>query len=236
MDRMWTSGEVAQALGTSPPRVIRAADRLFGRWRQSGQRRYFTTAQVTTLIADLGAAPPHDTLDREELFILSAILHHPLGLRSARAVATAAGVSPTTAARALPKLQSAQLLVRSATRVVEGRPHWIHPWRIDQESPAWHAVAPAVRKVLPPVHHGELQPADRVPRRLWHLFWNADPSRLTAADDGRYLAARILQSGDPEAIAWMVDAISPDDIRAASRTRGLDPSRRALASNVAAVP
>jgi hypothetical protein len=52
----------------------------------------------------LGIAPAITGLRREDVLVLAALGRRPLGLGSARAVARAAGVSPTTAGRSLNRL------------------------------------------------------------------------------------------------------------------------------------
>ncbi|MGH9099080.1 MAG: hypothetical protein ACRDV8_02495 [Acidimicrobiales bacterium] len=236
MDGMCTTGAVARTLGTSAPRVIRAADRLWPGCHRPREHRRFTHQQVAALTAELGAAPLRlrVALNREELFVLTALSLRPLGLRSARAVAMVAGVSPTSASRALGRLRSLGLVYRSRTLVVEGRPRRVEPWHVDFLSPIWWDLAQAVYRVVLPSPKKSSTVTDKIPRRLWHHFWNAKPAELSTGRDGRYIAGRILQSDDAEAIAWVAAAVRPDDLRAASRLRSLDHSRQTLARNLAA--
>lgn len=233
MDRSLTTGDVARVLGTTGPRVIRAADRLFPTKHAPGVHRRFTNDEVVALAAELGAVPFTSHPREDHLLVLAALSHRPLGLRSARAVAAVAGMSPTTASRTLTRLQAQGIVYRSQTWVIERRPQRIEPWRVDFSSEAWWRIAQHVSRVVLPAPAGA-QRSTTVPRRFWHHFWNVDPAELSVERDGKYIAGRILQSEDPEAIAWMASAIAPDDLRAASGLRSLDPSRRVLAENAAA--
>jgi len=72
----------------------------------------------------------------------------------------------------------------------------------------------------------------RVPPRLRHRFWNADPSRIDLGHGG-YVAERLLWSHDLDGLAWGAQALTPADWERAARTRGLSGAERALARNLA---
>jgi hypothetical protein len=73
----------------------------------------------------------------------------------------------------------------------------------------------------------------RVPARLRHLFWNADPSRLELDAHGGYIAERLLSSHDLDGLAWGARALTARDWEQAARNRGLPAAEKALARNLA---
>ena len=171
-------------------------------------------------------------LSRTETLVAAALSRRPLGLRSVRAVARAGAVSPAGARRALSRLERAGLVVHERRRFVEGPVVTGDLWRDDVTSPRWSELAPLLGSVVFAVRPAP--PAAGVPRRLAHLFWNADVSRLDPVDDGPYLAARLLLSGDPQALAWAATNLSASALRSVVGLRGVSPDRRALAENLAA--
>jgi hypothetical protein len=100
-------------------------------------------------------------------------------------------------------------------------------------SPRWLAVAPAVGTVVTPERPPGRRPG-RVPRRLGHLCWNEDLDRLDLDRDALLIADRILRADDPEAVAWMSEALPPTAIDKATRRRGMDPRRARLGRLLAA--
>src|ERR1700722_15087484 len=160
-----TIREASEALGTSVPRVtraIRALDiplaaptaALSTEGRSEGRApRTFDSSEMVRLERHLGAVPiqvPAD-LSREELFVLAGLNQSPLGLRSARLVAEAAGVSPTTATRVLPGLIKRGLVsatpqrVRESRRVVERT-----IYEANRLSDPWRGVQEAIRLTATP--------------------------------------------------------------------------------------
>jgi len=67
-----------------------------------------------------------------------------------------------------------------------------------------------------------------------HLFWNTAESQLNVAHGGPYIARRLLRTMDPEGLAWGAANLAPGDWRQAAGARGLEPSVKALARNIAA--
>src|SRR5579863_5496244 len=100
----YSLAQAADALGTSLPRVQRAIRDLGIVTTIEGRGRRLTMAQLTALRRRLGYAPRIAGLTREETFVLAALNLRPLGVRSVRAVARAASVSPTAAGRAVAHL------------------------------------------------------------------------------------------------------------------------------------
>ncbi|MHB8465081.1 MAG: helix-turn-helix domain-containing protein [Acidimicrobiales bacterium] len=228
-----SSGRLACILGVSVPTVHRAVARLeLGPPRTAGGHMRFRPEEVVALISTLGVAPRVDGLSREDVFVLTALARSPLGLRSARAVARASGVSPTTARRSLDGLVSAGLALHDRKRFVEGSVVEGELWRARVTSARWAELAPALSRVILPTR-GDVR-RERFPRRLAHLLWNADLARVDRVEHGAYLASRLLTSGDPQAAAWASANLSAAAIRSVVGLRGVPADRQALAENLAA--
>jgi MarR family len=165
--------------------------------------------------------------------VLVALVRRPLGLRSVRAVSRVAGVSTTSASRAVRRLEAAGLVAHETVGVPEGAVREVPVWTIRWDAPPWHAVAPLVRRAaarLAPVPSPGpgASGTTRVPARFAHVFWNEDLAKLDLAKDAVLVADRILRSEDPEAHAWMLATLPAEAIEAATRTRGLDARRARL--------
>jgi hypothetical protein len=233
MDTLSASA-AARRLGTSVPRVQRAIRRLgLAVERGHGGRVRLDEAQLEQLAGELGVVPSVDALSRVETQVLAALARAPRGLASARAVARRAGVSPTAAAAALRSLADRGLARAEEEWVAAGRARRLEVVRADVTSPAWPELAPRLAGVRFLSREASRPPA-RVPSRLRHLFWNADPGRLDVHAHGAYIAQRLLTSGDLDSLAWGRRALTAADWRQAAATRGLSPRQRALARNLAA--
>jgi len=231
MDSMFTAGEVADALGVSVRRVHRAARAgAVASATDARGRRRFDARAVDELRRRWGAVPRVSGLSwlsRETVMVLAALSRRPLGLSSARAAARAAGVSQTTAARALRELAAKGYVEQRVEQVVEGRVRDVTVWAVRWGSPEWLAVASDIGRCVLPVPRRSARSA-RVPRRLGHLFWNVDLAELDVDRDGRFIADRILRHDDPQALAWMAVTLRPGDIEAATHGRGLSRRRAAF--------
>ena len=225
--------EVAHRLGTSVPRVTRAIRRLgMTAAGRGGGRVRLNRRQFQQLQAELGVLPQVDGLRRVEARVLAALARAPRGLLSVRAVARRAGVSPTAAAAAVRSLNARGLVRSEREWVAAGRPREVEVIRADVTSPDWPALAPHLAAIRSPVQPSPKRPT-RLPGRLRHLFWNADPTRLDLERHGGYIAERLLSSGDLDALAWGLRALTPADWNEAARHRGLTPAQRAFARNIA---
>lgn len=224
----------AREMETSLPRVVRAIERLGLDARQDNGRMKLRPADVTRLREELGVSPPRiPGLTSMEVKVLSALAHAPLGLTSARAVAERAGVSPTTASRAIKSLCEQGLVTVERRTLAAGRARTVELIRVGYGSPSWQRLAGAIAHVRPRARRPRtLSP--RVPVRLRHLFWNTAPAQLDTERAGGYIARRLLTVGDLEGLAWGAAHLSAADWRHAARTRGISPQRRALALNYAA--
>ena|SRR6266511_568793 len=228
-----SASEVARRLGTSLPRVQRAIERLgLAVERRSGGRVRLRESQLEQLRSELGVVSSVDGLSRVEAQVLAALARAPRGLATLRAVARRAGVSPTAASGALSSLAERGLVGREREWVAAGRARQVELVRANVTASEWATLAPRLAGVRPPVRREPRRPS-RLPARLRHLFWNADPTRLDLDAHGGYIAERLLSSHDLDGIAWGARALAPADWEQAARNRGLSAAERALARNIA---
>lgn len=230
MDNKVSASAVAEELGTSVPRVMRAAKRLGLDSRTGRGRLALTPDQVGQLRRELGRTEWIFGLSTTEVAALAALSRAPLGLPSARAVAVQAGLSPTAASRAIKSLLNQELVLQAPELIVAGRPRQVRMLRANRRSPRYSEIAPRLRRVIPPRRPRE----ERVPPRLAHLFWNTNPTQLEVAHGGPYIARRLLRTLDPAGLAWGARNLRADDWLRASKARGLDAATKALAHNLAA--
>jgi DNA-binding transcriptional ArsR family regulator len=202
--------------------------------RTEGGHLRFDTEDVARLERRLGFAPDVAGLSREEVLVADALLGHPLGLRSARAVARVAGISPTTASRALRRLEELKLVRRRRRRVVLGTATDVEVWEADVRNQHWTELAPVLADTVFPETSDPVDGDRRVPRWLRHLFWNADVRRLDLERDAAYIAGRILASDDALAHAWAAATLTAEGFLEAARMRGVPARRASLARNLAA--
>ena len=232
MDTM-SGSEAARRLGTNLPRLQRAIARLgLPVERGAGGRVRLSERQLNTLSAELGVVALVDGLSRVETQVLAALARAPRGLASARAVSRRAGVSPTAAAAAVRSLAARGLVHVGGEWIAAGQAREVELIRADVTSPTWPELAARLAAVRLPAARRTPRPG-RVPARLAHLFWNADPERLDLSDHGGYIAERLLSTGDLDGLAWGLWALEPSDWKQARRSRGLSAAQRALAANLA---
>lgn len=224
-----TASQLARELGTSVPRVVRAAQRLGFDLRSGRGRLVLSPAQVRKLRSVLGCHQAAPGLSYTETAALAALARSPLGLTSARAVARKAGLSATATLRALARLTSAGLVTHEDAVLVAGRSRNVRLLHANRRDPAYRALAPILAQVEPP----EGPRNQEVPANLRHLFWNTNPSQLNVAHGGEYIARRLLRTVDPAGLAWGARNLTPAHWRVGARARGLDPAVRALAENLA---
>lgn len=235
MDTILTTGLVAERLGTTRSRVHRAVAQGVVRPKTTdGGHLRFTEIEVALLERRLGYAPPVAGLNREQVLVAAALLARPLGLRSARAVARTAGISPTTASRALRHLEQMALVRRRRRRVVLGTPTDVEVWEIDVRNRRWGRLAPMLADAVIPETSDPVAGGGRLPVWLRHLFWNADVHLLDVKRDAAYIAGRILASDDAQAHAWAAATLPAEAFLRAARIRGVPARRAALAGHLAA--
>lgn len=226
---------LARELGTSVPRVTRAAKRLGLEGRQPNGRFAFGPGGADRIRGALGSMPRVDDLTSSELAVLAALRDAPLGLGSTRAVARRGNLSPTAAGRALESLLRAGLVERPTEMIAAGRAREARIWRANLQHPRWPSLDPLLAQVeRPPAQEGRRPDEARVPRRLRHLFWNTADSQLDVDTAGPYIARRLLRTMDLQGLAWGARALAPADWERAALARGLDPKARRLAENLAA--
>jgi DNA-binding MarR family transcriptional regulator len=230
---MLAAAEAARRLGTSLPRVLRAIDRLgLEVERGRGGRVRLSEQQLERLREELGVVPSVDGLSRVETQVLAALARAPRGLASVRAVARRAGVSPTSAADAVQSLEERGLVRRERAWVAAGRARQLELLRANLAAPEWPSLASLLAAVRLPAGRAPARPK-RLPARLRHLFWNAEPERLDLDRHGGYIAERLLSTEDLDGLAWGAQALSAEDWEQAARNRGLSAEQRALGRNLA---
>lgn len=226
---------LAEELGTSVPRVVRAVERLgMEEARGPNGRLRLTKAQRKRLSRHLGVTPRIGGLAQSEVKALAALRAAPLGLASARALASRAGLSPTTASKTLQSLEDKDLVRREKQTIAAGRAHQAQIWLANVLHPDWAGLAAALSRVEPAERKASRRRSTRIPPRLRHLFWDAKPSGLQVDRNGAFIALRLLRLLDPEGLAWGVANLRPSDWRRAGSARGISAPVRALAENLAA--
>lgn len=236
MDRLFAT-DLARELGTSVPRVTRAAKRLGLDARQSNGRFAFDRNAADRMRDALGVTPRVVGLSNSELAVLAALRSAPFGLESARAVARRGNLSPTAAGHALDALVRAGLVERTTQTIAAGRARDAAIWRANTRHPRWSSLDPLLERVERPASydHGRRDRGrGRVPARLRHLFWNSAPAQLDVERGAPYIARRLLRTMDVQGLAWGAQAIAPEAWERAAQARGLDPDVRRLAHNLAA--
>ena len=187
-----SAAALARELGTSLPRVVRAIERLGLEVRQDNGRMALRTTDVGRLRDELGDSPPRiPGLTPTEVAVLAALARAPLGLTSARTVAERAGLSPTTASRAIKSLCSQGLVSVKRHTLPAGRARTFELIRVDYGSPRWQQLAGIIAGAHPRPRRRRTS-TDSVPPRLRHLFWNTAPSQLDTEHAGGYIARRLL--------------------------------------------
>jgi hypothetical protein len=229
MDRLLSSTQVAAELGWSLPRFHRAIRAgAVAPTARVGRKMRFDPRAVQDLAERSGAVPTRpEGWSREETLVAAALARRPLGARSARVLAAEAGVSPTSASKALGDLQARGVVAVSEEMVAEGRARSVRSWSCVFASPAYQSAAGALRRVILPRPGGRLTPTQTVPSRFAHLFWNQDVARLHTATAGVMIAKRILTSNDPTALRWLSTSVSPHDVAKAASGRGVSPRQAA---------
>ncbi|WP_298345992.1 hypothetical protein [Ferrimicrobium sp.] len=172
---------------------------------------------------------------REELFVLNVLLRRPFGLRSGRLVARHAGISPTTALKALNSLERRGMVEHRHELVAEGVPKEVTVW-VFRVEPYWltDAIGLQIRNTIPPAPRLRTQRDTRVPQHFKHLFWNADLRELNTKDHGSAIAIAVLEQDNPHALAWAIQNLSPEAFAiAALPRRGSTPEMSALAAHIA---
>ncbi|MHB1210009.1 MAG: winged helix-turn-helix domain-containing protein [Acidimicrobiales bacterium] len=219
-----TISEAAQMLGTSVPRIRRAIGRLgiVTTSTPSGDGRpprMLSEGGVRQLRDELGSVPAHALRGREDLKVLAAFQMNPFGFRSRRAVAATAGISPTTASAVVDRLiedgfvVAIPELLRNGGRVVKGI-----VLKANRDDKKWSEVLGDVLATQLPIPR-RVTKADVVPRRFWHLFWNAQPAQLPITEHADFIAARMLLSKDPFAVSWATTHLPPASIERTASLR-----------------
>ena len=228
---------IARLLGVSLPRLHRLLDAegvaaAGGR----GHRRSVAGDVVRRLVRHMGAVPVMlPDYDRTEMLVLGALARAPLGFVSARAVARAAGVSPTAASSALATFEARGMARRNERRVLQGRIRLIRFWVADLLHAAWTKdVLVAANAVALPIRARPANPPRRVPAGYGHAFWNVDPRTVDPSLNPDFVAARLLQLDDAGAWVWAARNLPARSLLRAANARGVDAGRKALVKNLIA--
>ncbi len=242
--------QVAELAGTSAARVLRAANALgYGVGADAGQlaetcprrKRRFTQPQTETLLTRLASDRSRQTgvagLRDTDLRALAALAHAPLGLSSVRAVGRAAGLSPGAGATATRRLCDRVLATAERHVVAEGAARERVLLTVNVSHPDWAEIAPHLQRRgtlrSRPDRPDGAGAARRVPARLAHVFWNEDLAVLEPVRHGALIASRVLQSGDPQALAWASMRLRARDWERAAHARGTGARDAALAGILA---
>lgn len=235
VDRGVSVMEAARLLGVPPRRVLAAVRAKRAPATKDSRGRWLLPAKtVATLTERWGAVPRRcDGLDREAMLVLAALTRGPRGLSSTRAVAVAAGVSPTTASRRLAALAGRGLVeARDEGRILRGAAVRTPVWRVRWRAPGWDARLPPLSEVVLPARDAP-PPARSLPEHVWHLVWNADPRDIVLPEDAALVAGRVLDAADPEAEAWAARALPPEAWEVAATARGRSRREQAVARQMA---
>jgi AcrR family transcriptional regulator len=194
--------------------------------RYGPSARTIGAEDVERLRNEIGVTPRTDEYSREELFALAALEQEARGFESMRSLARAAGVSPTTAAATVKRLEARGLitrrpgLARMSGHVIEA-----DLLEANQADPAWVRLAPLLSVTRPPIRDTGPEPVI-VPRRFWHLFWNVRPATLRIDTNSDFIAARLLLSNDQRAVTWAATHLPAASIKRTAMARGLSEVER----------
>ncbi|HVB51980.1 MAG TPA: hypothetical protein VND89_09630 [Acidimicrobiales bacterium] len=232
-----TIAEAAEKLQTTVPRVTRALARALIeptiRLDNKRRVRVLSSEQVRALESELGIAPDVDGYSREDMFVLAAFNLSPYGFRSVYAVSLAAVISATTAEKVVTRLIERGLIAQVPQKQLLSRKVVdVDTFQIDRRSDEWRRLfghiastqLPAPRRVVA---------AKIIPRRFWHLFWNANPLQLPLDEHANYIATRMLLSEEPQAVAWAVTNLPASSISYAATMRNASEDDRKWLNNLA---
>jgi len=233
-----TIASAAERLGTSVPRVTRAIERLEiptskAIVERGRPPRALTEEGFRRLRDELGVTPQGSSRRREVWLVLAAFTMNPFGFRSRRAVADAARISPTTASLIVDELidegvvRAVPRLLRHGGRVLEGA-----ILELDPESKQRDEILAGVLATRLPAPRAVSEPKI-VPRRFWHLFWNASPAQLPLREYADFIASRMLLSEDPLAISWAAAHLPASSIEKTASLRQVNDYERNWLRNLA---
>jgi hypothetical protein len=148
---LFSARQAALMLGTSIPRVKRAISHEgIVPVERAGGRVELTSDQVETLRECLGEIPRIPGLTRSEALAAAALAGAPFGLTSARALAERAGISPTTASKAIKSLRAKDLITIEQRTIAAGRARGAELIRANYSSLHWQSLAGTLAGVRPP--------------------------------------------------------------------------------------
>lgn len=200
--------------------------------RGPGQSREVPAQVVEAITREIGAVPRRRSgLTREAVLAARVISHAPLGVRSARALARLIGSSPTTASKVLRDLRTRGLVTQRTRTVASGRAVEVTEW-VARDLGRWPqellADVKAAALPVPPAR----KPAEKVPPRFHHLFWNVDVRALTLPADAAFVASRLLAAPDLAATAWALTELPYEALEKAMSSRSFQPRDQWLLSHL----
>ena len=237
MDSTLDVDQVSQRLGVPSTRVLEACrSGSVPGCRRKGRRWELDARALVSLEQQWGAVPrPRpEGLSRNDALVLAALVRHARGLPSARAVAAASGVAPTTASASMERLRQQGLAEQiSEHRLTRGRSRLMAIWYAPLLDERVAGLLGYLNEVVLPSRPGITPCPDRLPDHVWHIAWNADPLEISPRQHATYLAHRVLTTADPEATAWAARALPADAWREAARMRGVSARDREWAQALA---
>jgi len=226
--------QIAESLGTSRRRVVRAAE-MSGVGRRVGSRTRFSGADRATLAKKLGVTPRVEGLSRIEAVVLAELSRRPFGLVSHRAIARATSLAPASASKATKALLNKGLATETPTTVALGRAQMVNLVKANSSHPDWTRLLSQLAMVVPAT---ETTPEPvRLPDHVRHAFWNVDDEqfrKLDLAEDGPFIAARALSTNDPNLMAFAARHLRAEAWLKVMGLRGLSAETRQAARNFAA--
>ena len=180
---------------------------------------------VEALENELGFTPNIEGYTREDIFILAALNLSPYGFRSVHAVSRAAAISATTATKVVARLmQKGLIIVSPQQELLNRKVVTVSVLYANRHHKEWRRLSEQIDMVKLPTAT-PIAPKI-IPRRFWHLFWNADPLKLPIAKHTDFIATRMLLSNEPQAIAWAATNLPPTSIDRTADLRSTPPEDR----------
>lgn len=232
-----TIAEAAEKLQTTVPRVTRALARAriepAIRLHNNRSIRVLSPEQVRALESELGIAPDVEGYSREDMFVLAAFNLSPYGFRSLYAASLAAVISATTAEKVVTRLIERGLIARVPQKELLNRKVIaVDTFQINRRSDEWRRLSEYIASTQLPASR-RVASAKIIPRRFWHLFWNANPLQLPISEYANYIATRMLLSDEPQAVAWAATNLPPSSISYTATMRNASEEDRKWLNNLA---
>jgi DNA-binding transcriptional ArsR family regulator len=227
-----SSNAVARQLGVSRGRVRRAAARL-GVGLNVGGFITFTTEDAAALARELGVNRRARGLSASDMRVLAALSNRPAGVFSARELARATGLAPTTVGHALRSLTDKGWVRMSVEDVLYGKAVSKRVMRVNVANPGWAQLLPILAEVRQPMVHSP-RPTG-VPPSLKYAFWNVEWATfrgLSLERDARFIAYRAITTEYPDLMGFAAERLPHEVWADVAKMRGLSPMARSTALNL----